>query len=737
MLVVMTASSQALDKGHFFKSLKGQHVTTENIEQRFDRWFSLPEETEWRIASQRTNQLGMTRVEYRQYVGGVEVEHSQILLHIIDGEVETANGTVMEVEQAPATIRLYRNAPAKDTPTDNLGRKIYLVDSSMGYRYATKQLSGDLLEWIYTDIETGQELMRIPTHHHASAEPVKVKGTGIYCGEVEMDATFDAESNTYNLYDPQRNIRTLNGAAIPSLYQMVDAGTFYDNFPDVTLPYPIDQMTEKQWEEWGNSLDYNNFDLTQYINLNTKYASSKESNFWCNEITEINVKKVSRKDKDGVITELVPSKENPLTFSIEVLYGKNNMGIIHRCIFTAETMPCLIRFEKRHVELPTEGVTLKLRLESNPNKYFNPPTEEQDSELLAEYYLTADESQVKELDQDGIMATITYKPSTWSVVDIHWGMEKTYDYYMDVFKRNSFDGKGAPIINLFYLPDQYSGNEVFLTGILGNAFAMPNPPYPMVYGGGDDVMLSNTIELSVTAHEFTHLITDATSNLEYQGESGALNESFSDIFGINVKKYVKGNDASWEIGEGVCLIEHNMRDMAFPKKSGDGSSMACPDTYQGEYWKDVSNPSQKNDMGGVHTNSGVQNKWYYLLTDGNSGTNDKGFSYDVTGIGIKKAEQIAYLTLTEYATSKAQYADIRLCSHQAAKQLYGDESVEAKTVLDAWDAVGVFGEDNPTTGIETVSLPAQSDNYYDLQGRQVSQPDKGFYVKNGRKIIVK
>ncbi len=77
LLVVMTAGA-AKRQGHFFMSLKGQNVTTENIEQRFGEWFSLPEGTEWRMVSQRTNRhQDMTRMEYRQYVGGVEVEHSQ------------------------------------------------------------------------------------------------------------------------------------------------------------------------------------------------------------------------------------------------------------------------------------------------------------------------------------------------------------------------------------------------------------------------------------------------------------------------------------------------------------------------------------------------------------------------------------------------------------------------------------------------------------------------------------
>ncbi len=180
----------------------------------------------------------------------------------------------------------------------------------------------------------------------------------------------------------------------------------------------------------------------------------------------------------------------------------------------------------------------------------------------------------------------------------------------------------------------------------------------------------------------------------------------------------------------------NIRDMAFTKKSGDSDQYACPDTYEGVLWADTED--ELSDYGGVHTNSGVQNKWYYLVTDGDTGTDDKGFTYDVTGIGIEKPQQIAYLTLTEYATEEAQYADIRLCSHQAAQMLYGEESAEAKAVLDAWDAVGVFDEINPPTSIETVTPePTVRHNYYDLEDRKVMEPESGFYVKDGHKVIVK
>ena len=228
--------------------------------------------------------------------------------------------------------------------------------------------------------------------------------------------------------------------------------------------------------------------------------------------------------------------------------------------------------------------------------------------------------------------------------------------------------------------------------------------------------------------------------MEYRGESGALNESFSDIFGIAVKKYVT-NCANWYIGENVILNEElefvsNMRDMADPKSNADGAN-PCPDTYEGEYWVDPNN-MEDMDEGGVHKNSSVQNKWFYLLTEGGEGTNDYEFSYNVEGIGMEKALKIAYLTLTSYATMESDYAAIYMASLEAAEVLFGDNSKELQAVAAAWEAVGVA--DSDLTGIEqTYEMDAQDGRYFDLQGRALSElpTERGVYIINGKKVVIK
>ena len=735
-----------LRDGHFFKTLQSQNLTEEDAVAFLNQWFTLPQETEWRRIGERTDNLGMTRVEYRQYVSGVEVEHSQVLLHLKDGRVQTANGTVMEVRQMPAKVRRYSNVYRDGTPTDLLGRKLYMVNTKNGYRYATKVLSADRSEWIYTDAETGELLKRIPTRYRLTAEPVKVTGRSIYSGEVQMDAYKDTVSNTYKLMDQKRNIHTLIGATIPSIEAVIDSCSVVDNFPQFegTFPAPEEEMTDEMWQEWLESYwDWNALDFSSYVKRNAIYASSAEPYFDSYIINTITIDRIAYADDDWNPVELMPTEDNPCTLYTKIQY-KDKDGVLDNIETTVTGFPITIDLKKYLDEIPTEGINVFFSAvmdnkiskedtnedgENNEQKWLNLPS----------FWLIPEESdngRVDYADEWGNFS-ITFEKGPWSAVDIHWGMQKTYDFYKNTFGRDSYDGNGAPIYNLFYLPDGECSSTYFFEITPNNASAICGKY--MMYGmGSRNAFISGllpVVELSIMSHEYTHMVTESTANLVYQGESGAANESFSDIMAISVKKDLLGNDASWTVGNGVIVGYSNIRSMQDPKASMDGNR-PCSDTYKGEFWVDA---DSDKDYGGVHTNSGVQNKWYYLLTDGGSGTNDNGYSYQLDGIGISKSQQIAYRTLVEYATEEAQYADIRLASIQAAKDLYGDNSKEALAVDGAWKGVGVGVDVDPTAirNIETTDDEHQTLNHsvYDLAGRKVQNPQKGLYIVNGKKYI--
>ena len=133
----------------------------------------------------------------------------------------------------------------------------------------------------------------------------------------------------------------------------------------------------------------------------------------------------------------------------------------------------------------------------------------------------------------------------------------------------------------------------------------------MYYGYGDGAYMNPVVSLDIMAHEFTHLVTSQNGNggLDYLNESGALNESFSDIMAMGVKKYTYGS-TNWTIGEDVMIAEPYLRSMKNPKSAGQ------PDTYgKGTWLPSTSTPNDDNDKGGVHTNSGVQNFWFYRLNN--------------------------------------------------------------------------------------------------------------------------
>ncbi len=251
-------------------------------------------------------------------------------------------------------------------------------------------------------------------------------------------------------------------------------------------------------------------------------------------------------------------------------------------------------------------------------------------------------------------------------LDAHWGAEITYDYYLNNHNRNSVDGNGKALISYVHYDVNYA-----------NAYWDGNR---MTYGDGGNGNNPYTTP-KIAGHEITHGLTQYTAALVYQDESGAINEAFSDIFGRSIEAYGRPNNTDWVLGNGLGFI---MRDMSNPNLTQN------PDTYQGTYWY-----TGTSDNGGVHNNSGVLNYWYYLLTDGGTGTNDNGDNYAVTGIGLTNASKIAFRTLTVYLTPTSTYQDAYNYSIQAAEDIFGACSPELESTHNAWYAVG-FG--NGSTG---------------------------------------
>ncbi|MCS0605346.1 M4 family metallopeptidase [Streptomyces sp. LP11] len=302
----------------------------------------------------------------------------------------------------------------------------------------------------------------------------------------------------------------------------------------------------------------------------------------------------------------------------------------------------------------------------------------------------ADNQQTENFD-DGYLAASTStafgngatSDRNTAAVDAMYGITNTFDFYKSTFGRNGIanDGNGAHGMVHF-------GNKV------GNAFWDPDCDC-MLYGDGDGSTFKKPlVVLDVTGHELTHGVVGATANLQptrvdsqgnQYGEPGALNESLADIFGTGVEFATNNakNPPNYLMGEKLGLSQGFLRRMDQPSQ----------DRLEGtiDYWS----PSVTNTE--VHAGSGVSSHAFYLLAEGSGRKTIGGVSYNsptydggsVTGIGRAKALNIFYYALTRYMVSTTSFHGARTATLNAAKDLYGANSTEYRTVDRAWAAVNV------------------------------------------------
>jgi bacillolysin/thermolysin len=243
-------------------------------------------------------------------------------------------------------------------------------------------------------------------------------------------------------------------------------------------------------------------------------------------------------------------------------------------------------------------------------------------------------------------------------VDAHANTEIVYNYYKNNHNRNSFNNNGATMKSTVNYREVSSQpyNNAFWNGS------------QMVYGDGDGVNLGPVgSALDVVAHEFTHAVTDYTADLVYENQPGALNESMSDIFGY----LIEGQPSDWLMGE----------DCYTPGTPGDAfRSLQNPTLYdQPDHMNNYQYlpNTQAGDWGGVHINSGIPNKAFYLAA--------------TTINNNSKMSQIYYRALTNYLTRTSQFIDARNALIQSATDLYGAGSAETTAITNAFTSVGIGG----------------------------------------------
>ncbi len=271
-----------------------------------------------------------------------------------------------------------------------------------------------------------------------------------------------------------------------------------------------------------------------------------------------------------------------------------------------------------------------------------------------------------------------------AAIDAHWGAMQVYDYYRTNFGRTGIDGNNGPGGNVSIT----NKRKKLVTSGVHYSINFVNAGWTglsMIYGDGDGVQASSLTSLDIIAHEFTHGVTQYEAGLIYSGESGALNEAVSDIFGAMIEARAKGlGPDTWKIGEECwtpAIPGDALRFMDEPHRARDQGITADddPDHYTERYIGPL-------DNGGVHVNSGIVNKQFYLLAQG--GTHHLGGA--MTGIGTTAAAAIWYKALANYMTSSTDFAGARVATINASNDLYGIGSAQSSAVAQAWSLVGVF-----------------------------------------------
>ncbi|MDC9582336.1 M4 family metallopeptidase [Xenorhabdus sp. PR6a] len=245
---------------------------------------------------------------------------------------------------------------------------------------------------------------------------------------------------------------------------------------------------------------------------------------------------------------------------------------------------------------------------------------------------------------------------------------KTYEFYKEIFGRNSIDNHGLKLVATVHYQKNYM-----------NAFWDNNQ---MVFGDGYAPYFNRfTSCIDITAHELTHGVTESEASLDYAYQSGALNESISDVFGIMVKQYAnnqKSNESDWLIGQGLfgpALNPDNDPNVALRSFKNPGT--ANPKDNQVGHMDQYQDLSVRDDNGGVHKYSGIPNKAFYLLA-----TELGGYSWEQAG-------KIWYNTLLDKRLShKASFNDFAQLTVDNAKTLFGKKI--SAIVTHSWKQVGTL-----------------------------------------------
>ncbi len=275
-----------------------------------------------------------------------------------------------------------------------------------------------------------------------------------------------------------------------------------------------------------------------------------------------------------------------------------------------------------------------------------------------------------------------------AVNEAYDGSGKTYDFFKQAFDRNSVNDRGLPLDATVHYGTRYSN-------ALWNG-------QQMIYGDGDGHYFQRfTKSLDVIGHELTHGVTQYTARLRYENESGALNEHFSDVFGVLTKQFALKQTvakADWLIGAG--LFTKRVHGLAIRSMKAPGTAYDDPilgKDPQPAHMRDFQ--KMTDDDGGVHINSGIPNRAFYEL------------AMLLGGKAWEMAGRIWYRTLTWNLRPGARFQDCADATYESAGDLFGVGSAAQQAVLAAWRAVGIAVSESALSVYQPPAPAAELPNF--------------------------
>lgn len=633
----------------------GDGITPDEVEAYFPLWFNTGNST-FVLFNERVDDLGFLHQNYQQYVDGIKVEDCALFVHSKDGYVSYINGDIMPIVCNPkSTIKVSAMCAKKKVGVDKEPDPeiviIYkqLQDTSVFYK--TYKVITDTAH-VYIDAENGDIIATYPTINYTMKNCTIPT---IYSGAQNISCNYT--NNKYYLYDSNRQINVRYADML-----------YYTTAPENSYSYT---STTKDWSD--------------------TYLSSVTIQSICN-------------DWWGVL-----GLENPDLY-IEVLDNSGNQLYITDYKEDVKNFPVTFRFSKA-IRVPSEG-GLKIRI------YDDDISEDQlgTTVTISAGKLGTHSWGNNSSNTSGSLVISNSVPS----YDAYWGSIKTYDFYKNIFGLNSFDDKNSTINIYFHSPKMIkkeNGGTVLILfsydSYYNNAYAKSPENAPanayMFFGVGNE--LGNPqVGLNTVTHEFTHMVTAYRPNgmLVYEGESGAINEGYSDVMAEVAEYYIKGsNDWLYDTESNYKGYSY-LRNISNPKIAGPEGPK--PTTYgKGDAW--ISPNNTDIDNGGVHINNSIFTYWFYLLSEGGKGTNDNNDYYEVTGIGIELAAKIAWRMHRQYLPKKCTFSNARELAIKSVRDLLDGVvgTPEEKAVTNAWYAVGV-GDKYPEDITIKATMPASWGN---------------------------